>query len=184
MLGQSDAAFTCRAHGVTARGNFEHGTAVLTLAVELDALEEARLDGLREQLFAARARQVRPGRAENILTSWNALMIQCLCAAYQATGRVLYLQSARRAANFLMQRMTMPDGGLYRAWKDGAAKVPGFLHDYAFLANALIDLYESGFDRPYLEHAQRLADLILDKFWDDGFYFTPKEGDRLVRCPA
>ena len=87
-------------------------------------------------------------------------MIQGLCAAYQATGRVLYLQSARRAANFLMQRMTMPDGGLYRAWKDGAAKVPGFLHDYAFLANALIDLYESGFDRPYLEHAQRLADLI------------------------
>ena len=106
------------------------------------------------------ARRVRPGRDENILTSWNALMIQGLCAAYQATGRVLYLQSARRAANFLMQRMTMPDGGLYRAWKDGAAKVPGFLDDYAFLANALIDLYESGFDRPYLEHAQRLADLI------------------------
>jgi hypothetical protein len=29
-----------------------------------------------------------------------------------------------------MQRMSMPDGGLYRAWKDGAAKVPGFLDDY------------------------------------------------------
>jgi len=82
-----------------------------------------------------------------------------------------------------MQRMSMPDGGLYRPWKDGAAKVPGFLDDYAFLTNALIDLYESGFDRRYLEHAQRLCDLILDKFWDDGFYFTPKEGERLVHRP-
>ncbi|HAH64385.1 MAG TPA: hypothetical protein DCL72_02660 [Rhizobiales bacterium] len=79
--------------------------------------------------------------------------------------------------------MSMPDGGLYRPWKDGAAKVPGFLDDYAFLTNALIDLYESGFDRRYLEHAQRLCDLILDKFWDDGFYFTPKEGERLVHRP-
>ena len=63
-------------------------------------------------------------------------MIQGLCAAYQATGQVLYLQSARRAANFLMQRMTMPDGGLYRAWKDGAAaaKNPfGFSHLLAAL---------------------------------------------------
>ena len=77
----------------------------------------------------------------------------------------------------------MADGGLYRAWKDGAAKVPGFLDDYAFLANALIDLYESGFDKRDLERAESLVDLILDKFWDDGFYFTPKDGERLVHRP-
>jgi uncharacterized protein YyaL (SSP411 family) len=183
VLSEPDAAFACRAYGVTAQGNFEHGATVLYRAVELNALEEARLEGLREKLFAARARRVRPGRDENILTSWNALMIQGLCAAYQATGQVLYLQSARRAADFLMQRMTMPDGGLYRAWKDDEAKVPGFLDDYAFLANALIDLYESGFDRRYLEQAERLVDVLLDKFWDDGFYFTPKEGERLVHRP-
>ena len=77
----------------------------------------------------------------------------------------------------------MPDGGLYRAWKDGAAKVPGFLDDYAFLANALIDLYESGFDKRYLDRAEKLVDLILCKFWDDGFYFTQKDGERLVHRP-
>ena len=183
VLGPSDAAFACRAYGVTEQGNFEHGTTVLHRAVELDALEEARLEGLREKLFAARALRVRPGRDENILTSWNALMIQGLCAAYQASGQVLYLQSARRAADFLLQKMSMADGGLYRAWKDGAAKVPGFLDDYAFLANALIDLYESGFDKRDLERAESLVDLILDKFWDDGFYFTPKDGERLVHRP-
>lgn len=183
VLGESDAAFACRAYGVTAQGNFEHGATVLYLALELDALAQARLERLREQLFEARARRVRPGRDENILTSWNALMIQGLCAAYQATGLAFYLQSARRAADFLIERMSMPDGGLYRAWKDGAAKVPGFLDDYAFLANALIDLYESGFDRRYLERAQKLVDLMLDKFWGDGFYFTPNDGERLVHRP-
>jgi len=183
VLGEFDAAFACRAYGVTEQGNFEHGATVLYRAVELDTLEEARLEGLRDQLFRARSTRVRPGRDENILTSWNALMIQGLCAAYQATGQILYLQSARRAADFLLQRMSMPDGGLYRAWKDGAAKVPGFLDDYAFLANALIDLYESGFDKRDLERAESLVDLILDKFWDDGFYFTPKDGERLVHRP-
>ncbi|MBC7703182.1 MAG: thioredoxin domain-containing protein [Rhodoferax sp.] len=183
VLGQSDAAFACRVYSVTERGNFEHGATVLNRTVQLDALEEARLEGLREKLFSARALRVRPGRDENILTSWNALMIQGLCAAYQASGQMLYLQSARRAADFLVQKMSMADGGLYRAWKDGAVKVPSFLDDYAFLANALIDLYESGFDRQYLKHAERLVDLILDKFWDDGMYFTPKEGERLVHRP-
>ena len=77
----------------------------------------------------------------------------------------------------------MPGGGLYHVWKDGSAKVPGFLDDYAFLANALIDLYESDFDNCYLEHAKRLVNLILEKFWDDGFYFTPREGERLVHRP-
>jgi uncharacterized protein YyaL (SSP411 family) len=180
VLGEDAGAFACRAYGVTERGNFVHGTTVLHRAVELDPLEEARLEGLRVKLFGARTQRVRPGRDENILVSWNALMIQGLCAAYQATGRVLYLQAARRAADFLTERMTMPDGGIYRVWKDGAAKVPGFLDDYAFLANALIDLYESGFDRRYLERAQRFVDLILDKFWDDGLYFTSKDGERLV----
>jgi hypothetical protein len=37
-------------------GNFEHGTTVLHSAVELEPLEEARLEGWRERLLAARAR--------------------------------------------------------------------------------------------------------------------------------
>jgi hypothetical protein len=67
----------------------------------------------------------------------------------------------------------MPDGGLYHAWKDGAAKVPGFLDDYAFLTNALIDLYESGFDRCYL--------LGLRAFW--GMWFSPTSSlQRAAEC--
>src|SRR5262249_48047955 len=83
-----DAPLFGRAYGVSERGNFEHGTTVLYRATQLDPLEEAKLSGLREKMLAARARRVRPGRDENILASWNALMIQGLCAIYQATGEV------------------------------------------------------------------------------------------------
>jgi len=183
VLGDSDAALACRAYGVSAAGNFEHGTTVLYRAAALDATEEAQLEGLRAKLLAARARRIRPGRDENILTSWNALMIQGLCAAYQATGAASHLDAARRAADFLEAHLCTPEGGLYRAWREGRAKVPGFLEDYAFLANALLDLYECGFDPRYLERATQLVELILEKFWEDGLYFTPSDGEPLVHRP-
>ncbi|WP_137819820.1 thioredoxin domain-containing protein [Pseudomonas sp. 2FG] len=183
VLGEPDAALACRAYGVSAAGNFEHGTTVLYRAATLDAVEEAQLAGLRDQLLAARAQRVRPGRDENILTSWNALMIQGLCAAYQATGTARHLDAARRAADFLQARLSTPAGGLYRAWREGTAKVPGFLEDYAFLANALLDLYECGFERRHLERATQLVELILEKFWEDGLYFTPSDGEPLVHRP-
>lgn len=96
-------------------------------------------------------------------------MIQGLCAAYQATGNAGYLEAARRAVDFVADKVTMPDGGVYRAWKDGAARVPGFLDDYAFLANALIDLYESAFEKRHLERAHQLVDLIHEKFFGGVF---------------
>lgn len=183
VLGDSEGARACLAYGVTDRGNFEHGTSVLHRAAALDALDEARLEDWRERLLAARTQRARPGRDDNILTGWNGLMIQGLCAAYQATGAVAYLAAARRAASAIEEKLTMPDGGVYRAWKDGVAKVPGFLEDYAFLANALIDLYESCFDKRYLDRAVELVALILDKFREDGLFFTPRDGEPLVHRP-
>ncbi|WP_414220094.1 thioredoxin domain-containing protein [Cupriavidus necator] len=183
VLGDSEGALACRAYGVTDGGNFEAGRSVLHRAVMLAPQEEARLEGWRERLLAARAGRVRPGRDDNILTGWNALMIEGLCAACQATGNPAHLAAARRAASFIQDQLTMPDGGVYRCWKDGTAKVPGFLEDYAFLANALIDLYESCFDKRYLDRAVELVALIIDKFWDDGLYFTPNDGEPLVHRP-
>ncbi|MGF6758848.1 thioredoxin domain-containing protein [Paraburkholderia sp. GAS42] len=183
VLGDSDGAMACQAYGVTEHGNFEHGATVLQRAVELDALQAARLAGWRERLLAARGRRVRPARDDNILTGWNGLMIEGLCTAFQATGCLEYLSAAQRAASFIQSELTLPDGGVYRAWNDGRSKVPGFLEDYAFLSNALLDLYESCFDKRYLDRAVELAALILDKFWEDGLYFTPCDGEPLVHRP-
>ena len=183
VLGPADATLACRAYGVGAAGNFEQGRTVLRRAARLNAEEQARLAPLRARLLAARARRVRPARDENILTSWNALMIQGLCAAYQASGNPDHLDAARRAADFLQQHLTSAEGGLYRAWRDGTAKVAGFLDDYAGLANALLDLYESCLEPRYLERASQLVELILARFWDGGLYYTPASGERLIRRP-
>jgi uncharacterized protein len=182
VLGRHDGAFACSVLGISEQGNFE-GRSVPYRAADLDPLEEARFDAVRGRLLAARARRVRPSRDDNVITSWNALMIEGLCAAYQATGTGRYLQAARTAGDFLTANLRMPDGGVYRAWRDGSARVSGFLDDYAMLANALLDLYESCFDPVYLARAGELADRILDRFWDDGLYFTPADAEPLVHRP-
>jgi uncharacterized protein len=183
VLGEDDGAFVCRAYGVTEAGNFEHGTTVLNRDLELDGLEQVRLRSLSQRLFRARTERVRPGRDENVLTSWNALMIQGLCSAYQATGTDSYLVAARRAADFIREQMTSPTVGIHRGWKDGTAKIPGFLDDYAYLANASIDLYESCFEKLYLDWAVALVDVLLERFWDGGLYFAPKGAEKLVHRP-
>ncbi|HMA94102.1 MAG TPA: thioredoxin domain-containing protein [Polyangiaceae bacterium] len=183
ILGETEAEFAARAFGVTAEGNFEHGATVLHRPVNLDATELHRLERVRERLLSARNTRPRPARDENILTSWNALMLQGLCAAYQATGIDDYLAAAIRNAGFIQTHLTTSEGGLYRAWRDGTAKIRGFLDDYAFLCNALLDLYESSFDRSYLSWARHLVDVILTRFWDGELYFTPSDGERLVHRP-
>ena len=182
-LGSEDAAFAARAYGVEAAGNFEHGRSVLQRRAALEDKEHERLETVRERLFIARSARVRPGRDENVLTAWNALMIQGLCAAYQATGDSGHLNAARRAADFLALHVTTPRGGVYRIWRDGVAKVPGFLDDHGFLANALIDLYESAFEKTDLDRSFALLDYVVENFWDGELFFTGRDDANLIHRP-
>ncbi len=183
VLGDEDALFACNAFGISLRGNFEGGRSVPQRNAPVDAADLAHLASLRERLFAARLRRERPARDENILCGWNGLMLQGLCAAFQATGDAATLEAARRCADFLARHLADDRGGVYRAWRDGVAKVPGFLEDYAFLANGLFDLYESGFVRADLDRALVLVDQILERFWDDGLYFAPGDAAALIHRP-
>jgi hypothetical protein len=183
-LGPADGAFASEALGIGA-GGAQRASVMRRSGPPLPAADESRLDALRARLLAARERRPRPARDENVIASWNGLAIQGLCAAYQATGTTLHLAAARRTADFIAAEMTMPDGGVYRAWREGKARVPGFLDDYANLANAHIDLYESGFDAHHLERAIGLAELILDRFWQpgEGLFLTARDGEQLVQRP-
>jgi len=88
----------CQAYGVTEHGNFEHGgLQCSTVRSSWMRCTPARLRDWRERLLAARGRRVRPARDDNILTGWNGLMIEGLCAAFQATGCLEYLSAAQRA---------------------------------------------------------------------------------------
>ena len=195
VLGGDDAGLAARVFGVTAAGNFEHGATVLSLpypleqvaqslGVEPGALQE-RLDGIRGRLFAAREQRVHPGRDDKVITAWNALMLGAFAEAGAALDRDDYVEIAVRCAEFLLGNLRAPDGTLLRTWKDGRAKITGFLEDAAFLGDALLTLYEATGDPRWFDEAQVLAGDMLRRFHDGvaGFYDTAIDAEPLLVRP-
>jgi uncharacterized protein YyaL (SSP411 family) len=78
------------------------------------------------------------------------------------------------------------DGRVLRSWRDGSARIAGFLEDHAGLALGFIALYQLTFDRQWLDRAVALADATVEWFWDDdagAFYDTARDAERLVTRP-
>jgi uncharacterized protein YyaL (SSP411 family) len=194
VLGKKDAELFQAAYGVEPEGNWEDGHNILHRTKTFDQL--ARLHHLpepelrrtladaRQKLFAVRARRVRPGLDEKVLTSWNGLMI----AAYAQAATVLdnpgYAQAAARAADFLLTHLRTADGRLLRTWSAGAEpKLNGYLEDYAFLLDGLVALYEATFEPRWIEAALGLARVLIDQFWDPsegGFFYTGRDHEQLI----
>jgi uncharacterized protein YyaL (SSP411 family) len=68
---------------------------------------------------------------------------------------------------------------LLRRYRDGEAAIPGFLDDYAFFAQALLDLYEATGDEGRLRLADQLARRMREQFEDnrEGAFFSTTEDD-------
>jgi uncharacterized protein YyaL (SSP411 family) len=67
---------------------------------------------------------------------------------------------------------------------DGAAAVPAFADDYAFLMRGLLDLYAAGGDCGWLEWTEALSATLDREFWDEdtGAYFNgPADPHVLLR---
>ena len=72
---------------------------------------------------------------------------------------------------------------LHRTWKDGKAKLNGYIEDYANLADGLIELYQVSGEAKYLHSARELADAMITEFWDEeagGFFFTSNDHEELI----
>jgi uncharacterized protein YyaL (SSP411 family) len=181
VLGDADARVAMAYWGVDRGPNFE-GRNILYVTGEPD-IEQIR--ALRAKLHEARERRVHPGRDDKVLAAWNGLVCRALAEAGRALGRPDYVAAAVKNADFMLTRMQR-DGWLSRAWYAGEAKLKGYLEDHAMVAQALLDLYESTFDRRWLDEAWRLGDEILGRFWDeavDGFFDTSAGHDPLVVRP-
>ncbi len=142
-------------------------------------LEHARL-----KLLAERARRVRPGRDEKILTSWNALMIKGMARAGRLLGEAALIDSAERALAFITRRLWRGDR-LLATIKDGRAHLNAYLDDYVFLADALLELLQARWRTAELELARSLVEVVLARFQapGGGFYFTADDHERLVYRP-
>nr|WP_232330850.1 MULTISPECIES: thioredoxin domain-containing protein [unclassified Thermoactinomyces] len=197
VLGPEEGAFFCEVYGVTEEGNFEHGTSILNrIGVSLEEMAKRRglsveelnrkLAEQREKLFAVREKRVHPYKDDKILTSWNGLMIAALARGGRVLGETEYTDAAVRAVEFIFNNLTREDGRLLARFRDGEAKYPGYLDDYAFLIWGLIELYETTFQANYLTRAIYLTKKMIELFGDEkngGFYFYGKDAETLLVRP-
>ena len=178
-------------YNVTADGNFE-GKNILNVTEPLETvaaklgidIQTARtsIERSRDKLFNLREERVKPDRDEKILTAWNGLMLASFAEAGAILQRSDYLAAARRNAEFLTVKLKR-NGLLLRTYKDGKAKLNGYLEDYAFLIEGLITLSETSGELSWLLEALRLTDLMIEEFWDaenGGFFFTGKSHENLI----
>src|SRR5260370_4000730 len=183
ILGEPATAMFCDHYGVEDKGNVDHDphgefTGKSILFVKRPA--DRTLEAARTKLLGVRNQRPRPDRDEKILTSWNSLMISAFAKGAQVLDEERYRAVAVRAAGFIEQRMyNRADGTLLRRYRDGDAAIPGFLDDYAFFVQAMLDLYETDFDPRRIEMAIALTRKMQDLFEDreNGAFFTTAEGD-------
>jgi uncharacterized protein YyaL (SSP411 family) len=187
VLGIDMAEEFCRYYGVTESGNFE-GKNVLNRLGGIQLGPEAQQDvasslrPARMKLLAAREQRMMPQRDDNILTSWNAMMVSAYFDAYQAFGAPSYLAAAERALTFLLD-YAVENGRVYRTVTAGKGRLNGYLDDAACLAAALLDAFEATSHRWYLEQAREVTDHLLERYWDEavgGCFYTSRDHETLL----
>ncbi len=181
-LSEPEYAVFARRFGLDLAPNFE-GRWHLCIRAPLEGPDERRLiDSARTKLLAARTLRVWPGRDEKVLTSWNALTIRGLAIAARTLHRPDLADAATHAVDFI-HRTLWQEGRLLATYKDGRAHLNAYLDDYAFLADALLELLQARWRDRDLEFARMLAEAILERFADatgGGFYFTASDHERLI----
>ena len=188
-----DAGFAQDYYNVGGAGLWEHGRNILLRTMDDDAFaihhgltrEElaARRARVDARLLAARSLRPPPRLDHKVLTSWNALMVTALCDAHAAFGEDPHLALAQDTMHALLGSARRPDGGLWHCRTQGPPSINGFLEDYSFTIQALLDLYQADFDERWVEQARLLANYALAHFHDSAsgmFHFTNDLGPALV----
>jgi uncharacterized protein YyaL (SSP411 family) len=184
VLGEESASIFNKIYDVTDSGNFE-GKNILNLRRISDEeilSTRAKYSEMRAELFSEREKRVRPLRDEKVLTAWNGLMLAAFTESGRVFGEPRYIRIAQANADLLLSELSR-DGRLLRTWKDGKAKLNGYIEDHANLADGLLELFQAVGDLKYLDAARSLADVMIEHFWDDdegGFFFTSDDHEELI----
>ena len=194
VLGEERARLFSRVYDVSDGGNFE-GNNILHVPHDLEAV--ARSEGIsleevstalardRAALLEARGSRIPPLLDDKILTGWNGIMIRTLAEAGGALSHPPYLDAACAGARFLLDTLRFDDR-LLHTFKDGRARIGGFLEDYGALGNALLTLHEVTLDPTWLDEARWVGSRILDLFLDretGTLYDTASDEERLLIRP-
>jgi len=194
ILQPDDYALLSRVYGFSGRPNFEGTRYVLhlpeplaeaarPLGVSEDELRR-RLEPGRRALLAARAGRRRPLVDDKVLADWNGLMIGAFARVGALLGEARYLAAGKRAADFLLAQLASARP-LLHAWREGRARIPAFLDDYAFLVEGLLSLQAATGEDLYADEALRLQaeqdERLLDPA-EGGYYAAGDDPELLFRA--
>jgi len=146
------------------------------------ALVEKHIDEARAKLLAIRNKRVWPGLDDKILGSWNALAIRGLAKAARVLEQPQFAAAAERALDFIRTRL-WKDGRLLATAKDNVAHLNAYLDDYAYLANALLEMLQLRWRNEDAAWLREVLDTMLAHFEDakdGGFYFTSDDHEALI----
>ena len=159
---------------------------------------ERDLAAAKTKLCTARLQRPTPFIDRTIYTGWNAMAI----SAYLSAARVLDADAPRTFALRTLDRILRegwePSTGLAHviAYPDADTpprRIPAILDDYALLIHACVDAWETSGEMRCYEAAMRLAESMIDRFYDSrdgdqeqgGFFDTEKNaGDKLGALAA
>ncbi|MGH6619007.1 MAG: thioredoxin domain-containing protein, partial [Alphaproteobacteria bacterium] len=183
LLGERSAPFKAT-YDVTRHGNWEETNILnrLSRMALLDPATETQLEKDRAVLFAARAKRIPPGLDDKILADWNGLMIAALAIAGDAFERPGWIAAGADAFRFVQTAMTA-GGRLRHSWRDGRARHPATLDDYASLCRAALALYEATGDAAYVEQAEAWLATVDAQHGDPdgpGYFFTAADTPTLI----
>ncbi len=147
---------------------FEHGRSILR--GELDPETRARL-------LEIRATRPQPALDDKVIAAWNGLALAALAEGARRLASNRLLQAALELGELLCA------DPLWRTLRDGRAKYPAYLDDYANVAHGLYELHLATGDLRWLRESRRLALAAVELFGDPergGFFLTPADGEPLV----
>ena len=193
-LGAEDAKIAALWFGVEAGGNFEGRSVLATRRTAADVADRlsmpeeefrTKLSSITERMRASRAERERPGRDDKIISAWNGMMLRAFADGSRILGRDDFREIAVQNAAFIREHLRR-EGRLLRSWKDGEARINGFLEDYAFYGEGLLALYAATLDREWLVEAILLVEVMVANFADEdgaGFFDSATGSEALVARP-
>jgi len=180
LLGNDFTEFEKR-FDISENGNFEGANHLVRK--KLEGFGTTQEQQWMKLLLDERAKRIRPGLDDKILTSWNALLMKGFAVAYSVFQDDAILNDAKGIESFFQKNTLKKEGSVTRTFKNGKSAINGFLEDYSLMADAYSVMYKATFDESYLTQSKLLCDYAIQHFYNPAnglFYFTSINDDPLI----
>lgn len=181
VLEVDEYAILEKIYGLADKPNFE-GDWHFNIHPQVDVpINDPTFQTAKNKLLIVRKQRIRPALDDKILTAWNGLMIKSMACAARALGDDQWVISASRSVDFIRANLWR-DERLLVTSRAGKSHLNGYLDDYAFLAEGLVELLQVKWRSSDLAFAIKLCDAIQVLFEDPelgGFFFTSHDHEML-----